>query len=581
MTKDQWELLPFEGMASPVSAITTGQGGVWVGWGGVAWYSDVEGWRPPDATIAVHSITSLAYGNGVLLAGHESGIARSVDGGKTWVEADVSGASIGPVERRYPTMTDFALSPHFAEDGVALAGSFGNGVFRTTDAGHSWRLSNFGLDEHEVMALAWRTGESVVSGTKAGLFHSPNGGRAWRAVPNTADFSFSTLTWLPDGRLLAAQNEDRPIIFSADLLDLVQVEALPYETTVWGWAATVLPDGAIFLGNGVDGIWASDDSGQSWTQLWDRETWALASDGERLYAGTNSGLATSEDRGRSWTFLPPPPLESFQWLLPLDDELVLAGAHSELIFRSPNGGWARDDTGPSPLHGTWWTGPRSFVYSAWNGLILYEIDKDCEWERVVDQSGCTMATFLGDDGWAGITSDGHLLRTRDGGRTWGGSPSAFGHLPLVALQAIPKLEDGQFGYLMAATYDERSRSVKVWRSDDGEHWTPGADSYTPWPHVATLGEPAVVTVGSVISTRQADGTWNQATAGETSFRRVVFDDSTLYALALDALWRSDDFGKSWSRDDEVLPANELLDIAIFQGKLHVLLTGGRLLARVT
>jgi hypothetical protein len=173
-----------------------------------------------------------------------------------------------------------------------------------------------------------------------------------------------------------------------------------------------------------------------------------------------------------------------------------------------------------------------------------------------------------------------LLRTRDGGRTWSGSPSPFGTLPLVALQAIPNLEEGRFGYLMAATYDERAHSVKVWRSDDGERWTPGADSYTPWPQVATLGEPAVVTIGSVISTRQPDGTWNQATAGETAFRRVVSDGSTLYALALDALWRSD-IGKSWCRHDEGLPANELLDIAILQGKLHVLLTGGRLLARVT
>jgi hypothetical protein len=59
------------------------------------------------------------------------------------------------------------------------------------------------------------------------------------------------------------------------------------------------------------------------------------------------------------------------------------------------------------------------------------------------------------------------------------------------------------------------------------------------------------------------------------------DGSILFALALDGIWRSDDMGKSWSRDDEGLPASEILDIANFDGKLHVLLTGGRLLARAT
>jgi photosystem II stability/assembly factor-like uncharacterized protein len=570
MTTSRWELLPFENMSAPVVAIAPGQGGVWAGGlGGVAWFSDAEGWRPPDSMIAMHSVTALLYKNGGLLAGHESGIARSPDGGKTWAEADI-GVS-------FSTTTNIVLSPQFADDGVALAATFANGVLRTTDAGRSWRPSNFGLDESEVMALAWQTDESVVAGTKSGLFHSPNGGRAWRAVPNTAGISFSSLTWLRDGGLLAAPTLDRPLRLSQDLKDWMPVEALPEGIQVW--ALTTLPDETILLGSGNHGLWASADSAQSWTQLWDRETWSLASEGDRLFAGTNSGLATSEDCGRTWTLLPPPPIHQLQWLLSLEDKIILAGVHSPRIIHFANGVWGHDDTGASPISGLWKSGENSYVAAAWNGLFLYE--NGIDWEYVADQGDCTKATYLGDDGWAGVTSDGQLLRTRDGGRTWSGSPSPFGNLPLVALQAIPNLEDRQFGYLMAATYDERVRSVKVWRSDDGENWTPGADSYTPWPQVATLGDPAVVTVGSVISTRQADGTWNQRTAGETAFRRVVFDGSTLYALALDALWRSDDLGKAWTRDDEGLPANELLDIAIFKGKLHVLLTGGRLLARVT
>jgi photosystem II stability/assembly factor-like uncharacterized protein len=570
MTKHRWELLPFEDLSAPVVAIVSGQGGLWAGGlGGVAWYSDAEGWRPPNSTIAMHCVTTLAYENGCLLAGHESGIARSFDGGKTWEEADVGGS--------FSTTTALALSPQFAEDGVALTATFGNGVLRTTDGGRSWRPSNFGLDEHEVMALAWQAGESVVAGTQSGLFHSPNGGRAWRSVPGTAGISFSTLTWLRDGRLLAAPNMDEPRLFSPDLMEWEPVEALP--GAMQAWAMTTLPDGMILLGSGSHGLWASADSARSWTQLWQSGSWSVASDDTRFFASPNNGLACSEDRGRTWTALPPPPLQPFHWLLPHDDAIVLAGVHAGPVLRFSNGERESDDhLGPLPLLGLWKNGPRSFIASSESGLFLYE--HGIELEGVADEGGCTKATFLGDDGWAGTTSDGQLLRTRDGGRTWSGSPSPFGNLPLVALQAIPSLEDGQFGYLMAATYDERLRSVKVWRSDDGENWMPGADSYTPWTQVATLGEPAVVTIGSVISTRRSDGTWNQAQAGETAFRRVASDGSGLFALALDGIWRSDDMGKSWRRDDEGLPANELLDIAVFEGRLHVLLTGGRLLANV-
>ena len=78
--------------------------------------------------------------------------------------------------------------------------------------------------------------------------------------------------------------------------------------------------------------------------------------------------------------------------------------------------------------------------------------------------------------------------------------SPFGSFRLAALQAFPGVEGNQSLTLMAATYDERTHSVRVWRTDNGEHWTSGADSFTLWSQVATLGEPAVVTIGNVIST---------------------------------------------------------------------------------
>jgi len=570
MTTPRWEVLPFEYPSAPVVAIALEPGVVWAGGlGGVARFSDSEGWRPPESMIALRCVTALASGNGCVLAGHDSGIARSVDGGKSWAEAEVgSGLS---------TTAAIILSPQFAEDGVALAGTLGNGVLRTADAGRSWRSSNFGLGEREVMAFAWRSGESVLAGTSSGLFHSPNGGRAWRPVPNTSDISFSALTALPDGGILAAPTLGRPLQVSPDLMECQPIESLPEGIQIW--AMETLPDGTTLLGSGNHGLWASANSLQGWTQLWQRDVWSLASDGERVYAGTNDGLASSDDQGRTWAVLPPPPLHYVRWLLPLKHALVLAGVHAGPALRFRSGQLESDDSVSSLVLGVWRAGPSSFIFSSRDGLYLYEAGD--VWKRVTDHGGCTWATFLGNDGWAGLASEGCLLRTRDGGRTWETSRSPFGSFRLAALQAFPGVKGDQSFTLMAATYDERTHSVRVWRSDDGEGWTSGADSFTLWPQVATLGEPAVVTIGNVITTRQPAGTWNRATVGGTAFRRVVSDGSALIALAIDGIWRSDDAGNSWRRDDEGLPTNELLDVAHFDGKLHVLLTGGRLLARVT
>ena len=96
-----WVLLPFEYPSAPVVAIALEPGRVWAGGpGGVARFSDSEGWRPPGSMIALRCVTALACGNGCVLAGHESGIARSVDDGKSWARPTLAAAS-----RRHPPLS--------------------------------------------------------------------------------------------------------------------------------------------------------------------------------------------------------------------------------------------------------------------------------------------------------------------------------------------------------------------------------------------------------------------------------------------------------------------------------------------
>jgi hypothetical protein len=191
MTSD-WNHYPPIELPSPGLAVLAEPGGVWVGGlAGIAWYSATTGWAPLTSGLSLRSVTALAGGAGLLLAGGAGGIARSRDRGSSWSPCTFPGDT--------GTVTAIALSPNWPEDGTALAATLDNGILRSTDAGQSWQTAGFGLRSREVVALAWGRDETVVAATSAGLHRSPNAGRAWRVCAGTEETAFVALAMLPDG----------------------------------------------------------------------------------------------------------------------------------------------------------------------------------------------------------------------------------------------------------------------------------------------------------------------------------------------------------------------------------------------
>ncbi|MGZ6315827.1 MAG: WD40/YVTN/BNR-like repeat-containing protein [Anaerolineales bacterium] len=75
-----------------------------------------------------------------------------------------------------------------AREGVILAGTT-DGIFRSDDAGQSWREANSGLSSRHVRWLAYHPdiSDREFAGTEpAGIFVSHDGGGAWRACPEVA-----------------------------------------------------------------------------------------------------------------------------------------------------------------------------------------------------------------------------------------------------------------------------------------------------------------------------------------------------------------------------------------------------------
>src|SRR5215213_370959 len=146
----EWRHFPRIDLPSPVLALLTSQDGLQAGgFGGVARFTEMDGWTPLTAGLVLRTVTALAHTGGSLLAGGEGGIARSLNGGLSWQQSSVPG-NVG-------TVTCLALSPRFQEDGTALAGTLDNGMLRSSDYGQSWQTSSFGLSSPEVTAIAWGT----------------------------------------------------------------------------------------------------------------------------------------------------------------------------------------------------------------------------------------------------------------------------------------------------------------------------------------------------------------------------------------------------------------------------------------
>lgn len=201
----------------------------------------------PTITMAQDTVYGLAASAGVVYAARQSGLARSLNGGRTWddafanlrdwqpspvtavalhgdtVLAGVKGAVICSTDAGAnwnivglasppPTVSAIAISPDFVADGTALVGTADDGVFVTTDHGAHWTAWNFGLIDSHVYALAfspdYHSDQLILAGTESGVFSSRNGGRGW----NEVDFPMSaapviSLAFSPifatDGRVYA------------------------------------------------------------------------------------------------------------------------------------------------------------------------------------------------------------------------------------------------------------------------------------------------------------------------------------------------------------------------------------------
>lgn len=295
----------------------------------------------------VTSIYVNPFNDNIIYIGtYGAGVFVSTDAGATWEEKNRSKDNNGlnlAIESRY--ITSFAVTL----DSTLLVGTYGDGLYRSTDKGNNWRRANSGTGGTEfINQISVISSDIILMATNdKGLFESNNDGLQWtkyepeadslkdsaitcfeytsegavvgtrefgiwfyNALPNTEwipsnlrGYGIVDMTQLSDGTLLA-YNFDRGLIKSENKGQYWQNLSLP----TFDIKSFVTSIGKDFILNVNDKMFISGNTGDTWTELTNYPSGMVKdlrySQGNLIALKDNS-ILLSTDKGNSWTSITP------------------------------------------------------------------------------------------------------------------------------------------------------------------------------------------------------------------------------------------------------------------------------------
>jgi photosystem II stability/assembly factor-like uncharacterized protein len=219
--------------------------------------------------------------------GGERGIFKTTNGGKTWTNTKSISEHTGFVDLAMdPSEPDVLYAAAYQRERRAysfLGGGPEGGIYKTTDAGASWRKLTEGLPQGDVGRIGLSISRShpetiyaIVQASAGGVFRSDDYGESWRRTFN-ADVT--------------------PWYYS-------QIRVDPNE-----------PDRVYTLAINVSG---SDDGGRTFrtdiartTHVDHHAMWIDPHDSNHLIIGNDGGCYISHDRGKTWDFVANLPVAQF------------------------------------------------------------------------------------------------------------------------------------------------------------------------------------------------------------------------------------------------------------------------------
>ncbi|AKQ47002.1 glycosyl hydrolase [Rufibacter radiotolerans] len=550
--------------------------------------------------------------------GQERGVYKSVDGGKTWkktlyVDENTGCADIS-MDMNNPRILYASMWDHRRLPWQVISGGKGSGLYKSTDAGETWKKLENGLpkelgkigvsvsraNSNKVYAVI----ESDTQKELGGLFVSEDGGGKWNRV--SKDHRLTQRAWY-----------------------YIEVFADPQqENTVYVLNAPGLK---------------STDGGKTWTQITGthgdyHQLWMNPKDSRNMVVANDGGAAVSFNGGKTWSTQDNQPTAQFYRvnadnLFPYN----LYGGQQDntsvkIASRNTAGGsigerdWSFSAGGESAFLAFNPDNPRYVVGGSYQGnievhdvvtnlktsimvspiLYLGMEPKDMKyrfnWNAPIIYSAHAPNTFY--------NAGNILFKTADMGKTWQAvSPDLTRHdSTKMVISGAPFTNEGaggeNYGTIAYVIESPHEKDVLWTGSDDGlVHLT--RDGGKTWSNVTPkgLGETLVNSIEvsphdkatayiattrykfndfspSLYKTTDYGKTWAKITNGIPSeaFTRVVREDSQrkdlLFAGTELGLYVSYDGGKQWNSFQLNLPLTPISDLKIHQGDL-IAATQGR------
>ena len=224
----------------------------------------------------------------------------------------------------------------FAVSGTNLfTGTYGGGVFLSTNNGTSWTDVNSGLTNSKVYSLAV-SGTNLFAGTDGGgVFLSTNNGTSWTATGLTYTTVYSLAV---SGTNLFAGTYGARVLLTTDngKIWITVNSGLTYSTVL----SLAVSGTNLFAGTWNGGVFLSTNNGTSWTDvnsgLTNSTVLFLAVSGTNLFAGTyGGGVFLSTNNGASWTAVNSGLTNSKVYSLAVSGTNLFAGTDGSGVWRRP------------------------------------------------------------------------------------------------------------------------------------------------------------------------------------------------------------------------------------------------------
>ena len=425
-----------------ITALIEHQGSVYAANGrGMYVSSDLgESWRKLASAPSVWTLLSMGD---ILIAAGDAGVSRSTDGGTTWETRDeapsqglrLKSNSSGTALLSVKHTTGFSAPPAV--------------IYRSVDSGRTWQSAS--LTGEAINDIAFSNGSWQVA-TLNGLFSSSDDGLTWKALPGITPYprAVNSLEATDDGLLAGVAGvgiwrragEVGPWEYASQgsfPIGVAQIEMIPEgmlalslkenqlyfratNATVWEMrhyplsekpGGFLLDEGRLYLST-TGAVLASTDWGASWTRQstgfsGTEVCQVMTRSGQGILSGVKgSGLMISNDSDGSWRRIPEPYAEDWYHFLTVGTTMYAATVHGLLISTDHGETWQSDGVQDPPY--------LQFRLALWNDDIIAACN-DGVWSYTPSRrqwtkkySGPTYAIAATHAGVFAITRDDRVIR---------------------------------------------------------------------------------------------------------------------------------------------------------------------------